>query len=203
MSELVDASRAVELLLGGSVVGVPTDTVYGLAARLADGPSVAALFSLKRRPATVALPVMVESVAALVGLGATWTERCDRLARAFWPGALTVVVRTPADLARRVGSADSTIGFRVPADEVLLEILGRTGPLVVSSANDHGEAPAESAAAVSRAFSGRPGFAGVLDGGERRAAVSTVVLVEGDSWRLVREGSISRVELEQLLDEPR
>jgi tRNA threonylcarbamoyl adenosine modification protein (Sua5/YciO/YrdC/YwlC family) len=192
------AARAVTLLRDGAVVALATDTVYGLAASLAHPSALTALFALKRRPGNVALPVLVDGVAQIEALGVTWPAPAARLSDALWPGALTIVVPAPASLARLVGSTRASVGFRCPGDDELRRLLGRTGPLAVSSANEHGEAPCTTAAQVRAAFADRP-LAGVLDGGVRDGAVSTVVELVDDSWRVRRDGAVAREVLADLL----
>jgi L-threonylcarbamoyladenylate synthase len=191
MIDITDVDEAVRLLGDGEVVAVPTDTVYGIAAALAHPSAVATLFDLKRRPVTVALPVLVDSVEQIERLGVIWTGAARSLASAFWPGALTIVVDVPEQLALRVGSATGTVGFRIPDNADLRNILARSGALAVTSANQHGEAPCESAVQVQHSFSESLRLCGVVDGGVRAATVSTVVQVFGDSWRVVREGAVS------------
>ncbi len=186
------------LLRGGSVVALATDTVYGLAASLARPDAVAALFALKRRPTTVALPVLVDGVAQIEAMGVNWSARAARLSDALWPGALTIVVPAPAALARLVGSVRTSVGFRCPGDQDLRELLTRTGPLAVSSANEHGEPPCTTAEQVRQAFAGRA-LAGVLDGGVRDGLVSTVVELSEDGWWILREGALTRDVLVDLL----
>ena len=188
---MVDVERAVELLDAGGVVAVPTDTVYGLAASVADADAVARLFELKRRPSTTALPVLVDSINQIHRLGVEWLLPAQRLSDGFWPGALTIVVHVPRALADRVGSQSETAGFRLPDDEVLRRILERTGPLVVSSANGHGEAPCHSADEVVERLGDRPHLLGVVDDGERAGVPSTVVDVSHSPWRIVREGALT------------
>lgn len=200
MSGFVDRQEAIRLLTSGEVVALPTDTVYGLAASLAHREAVAALFEIKQRPASTALPVLVDSVTSVAALGVTWTDEASRLSAAFWPGALTIVVSVDEELAALVGSLSATVGFRVPDDDVLREILVVTGPLAVSSANVHGEAPSHNAHDVLRVFSGAT-LAGVLDGGERNADVSTVVSVAGPLWSVLRQGSITADDLARALSD--
>ncbi|MGC8509298.1 MAG: L-threonylcarbamoyladenylate synthase [Acidimicrobiales bacterium] len=199
MSEL-RAAQAVALLRGGAVVALATDTVYGLAASLAHPDALAALFALKRRPGNVALPVLVDGVAQIETLGVAWPVPAARLSDVLWPGALTIVVPAPAPLARLVGSTSASVGFRCPGDDELRRLLARTGPLAVSSANEHGEAPCTTAAQVRAAFADRA-LAGVLDGGVRDRPVSTVVELIEDSWRVRREGAVPREILAGLLDQ--
>lgn len=190
MTEIVDRSDAIHLLLDGHVVAVPTDTVYGLAASLWRDDAVATLFRLKDRPPHVALPVLVHTLNPIQEIDVEWGESAQQLAEEFWPGPLTIVVPASAELARRVGGTKDSVGVRVPNDELLLSVLRECGPLTVSSANFHGESPCHSASQIVAALGGDD-LAGVLDGGERRGEVSTVVEVGDGLWRVLREGSIS------------
>jgi tRNA A37 threonylcarbamoyladenosine synthetase subunit TsaC/SUA5/YrdC len=113
---------------------------------------------------------------------------------------LTIVVRVPDELAQLVGGVAATAGFRIPNDVPLREILARAGPLALSSANEHGDAPSHNVAEVLRAFIGRDELEGVVDGGERSGRVSTVVDLSETPWRLVREGAISARDLHHMLD---
>lgn len=177
-------------LAGGEVVAVPTDTVYGLAVALRVRGASRALFALKGRPDSVALPVIVASTEdALALCDPSDRSRLERLADAFWPGDLTVVVRRgPGAQAFDLGADASTIGLRIPDAAAIRELARRVGPLGVSSANRHGAPPAESPQAVRAAF-GPELF--VVDGGHRSGAVSTVVDATRDDLVLLRPGRIA------------
>lgn len=198
MTVVVDAKEAVSRLRRGSVVAVPTDTVYGLAASLAHPDAVATLFRLKRRPTSMALPVLVGSRDVIAALEVTWPEKAQRLSDALWPGPLTIVVPVDPRFAASVGGVDS-VGFRVPNDELLLDVLDQCGALAVSSANEHGEPPCRSAEEVLRALGSNGLLDAVLNGGERNGAVSTVVEIVGDSWRILRSGAISDEGIERAI----
>lgn len=192
--------EAVDALRHGKVVALPTDTVYGLAASLAHSSAVAQLFTLKGRPTSVALPVLAHSATTLQALGVPWGREASRLAHSFWPGALTIVVPVPSELAELVGSTTGTVGFRVPADQTLRDVLQRCGPLAVSSANEHGAPPCRNAREVMDTFS-RGALAGVVDGGERTAQPSTVVSVGEGTLHVLRQGTIAEGELRAALGE--
>jgi len=202
VTAVVSASEAVRLLREGAVIAIPTDTVYGLAASLNHPTAIARLFALKRRPSTAPVPVLVGSLEVVDSLGVVWPELARRLSDAFWPGALTIVVPAPRGLANAVGSSLDTVGFRLPDDALLLEVLRACGPLAVSSANEHGDLPCQSADDVIDAFEGGGGVDAVLDGGERTGSVSTVIEIAGTSWRVLREGSISAEALGRVLASP-
>lgn len=191
MAPLIDVETAIAALDGGGIVGVPTDTVYGLAVEVLHPTAVSSLFEMKNRPVTLALPVLIDSVEQISHLGVTWEGDAQRLGDAFWPGALTIVVIVPHDLAERVGSLTDTIGFRIPDEPLLRQMLAVLGPLAVSSANRHGEPPCFSAHEVLARFADRDDLAGVIDDGERSGAVSTVVDLSGPTRRMLRVGTIS------------
>ncbi|MHB8379179.1 MAG: L-threonylcarbamoyladenylate synthase [Acidimicrobiales bacterium] len=199
MIAVVGPDGAARLLIAGGVVAVPTDTVYGLAASLERADAVAAIFSMKRRPSTVALPVLVDAVASIEGMGVTWSLIARKLSDAFWPGALTIVVDVPLELARRVGGEGDTAGFRLPDDALLREVLTMTGPLVVSSANEHAAPPCHNVEQLLTVFGESRALEAVLNGGERAGEVSTVVQVRGDAWQILREGAINAAQLARIL----
>lgn len=199
MIELVQRDEAVRLLKSGRVVALPTDTVYGVAAALTHPKAVSDLFALKRRPNDVALPVLVDSLADIEGMGVAWPESAHRLSRAFWPGALTIVVAVDQALAELVGSTEKTVGFRVPNHELLRDVLVQCGPLAVTSANEHGEPPCNSADEVMSAFADYAELEGVLDGDICAGTVSTVVEIYETGWRVLRQGSLSADEIKRVL----
>lgn len=200
MIAFLNEREALDALANGEVISVPTDTVYGVAASLESPLGIEKLFRLKRRPGELALPVLVHSLEQIELLGVELDARARRLARAFWPGALTVVLAAPGSIASKVGGSSSTVGFRIPNDEQLLSLLARSGPLCVTSANEHGAPPCQSAEQVRMIFSGRDELFGVLDAGPRQGAVSTVVDLASEPWRVARVGAISDVELSKVLD---
>ena len=181
--------EAVAALWRGDVVALPTDTVYGVAARLLDVAAVARLFEVKSRPPDVALPVLIESTRTVENLDVEWSERAQALAEEFWPGALTIVVGASPASAALVG-ATNTLGLRVPRHEGLVAILAESGPLAVTSANEHGRAPCISADDV-LAVPWAARVAGVVDAGVCNGAVSSVVELTSRGWRLLRRGALS------------
>ena len=199
MTRRLDVAEAVAALQRGEVVALPTDTVYGVAASLLRPEAVAALFTLKRRPESVALPIVLEGADALVKLGITLEERATRLAARYWPGPLTMVVSAPAALARLVRSSRDVVGVRVPNDETLRLLLHDSGPLALTSANEHGTPPCTSAAEVIASFDGREELFGVFDDGVRDAEVSSVIDLSGPDPRVLRHGAISEEELLDVL----
>lgn len=183
-SDAITAARAA--LAAGGVIGIPTDTVYGLAADPAVPGGTDALFALKGRPSTVALPVLVSGVeqADLIG---DLSDGAHALARSLWPGGLTLVVGRRPGIDMDLGGRPDRIGLRCPAHPVPLELCRRSGPLAATSANRHGDSDLASASEVAETF---PGLL-VLDGGECRGVSSTVVDATGDAPELLRAGAVA------------
>ena len=130
---------AAEWLRGGGVAVVPTDTVYGLAARPADADAVQAVYRMKGRPEGMHLPVLAASVAQVRALGVAFTPGAEALARRWWPGPLTLAFGFAARLDRPAwldGRAE--VAVRIPDHDFLRALLEQTGVLVVTSANPHG-----------------------------------------------------------------
>jgi tRNA threonylcarbamoyl adenosine modification protein (Sua5/YciO/YrdC/YwlC family) len=182
----------VEDLVGaigrGEVVAVPTDTVYGLAADPRQEDAAARLFAVKRRPESVALPVLVASVADGLDLAAPVARpRLALLARRYWPGALTVVVERSAGATLHLGGDSRTVGLRCPAHPLVRELCARVGPLAVTSANLHGDASCRSAAEVREVFGEE---IAVLDGGPCAGTPSSVVSLVDGEVRLLRAGPV-------------
>lgn len=179
---------AAGVLRSGGVVAVPTDTVYGVAALAGSPEGCAALFRLKGRPPTVALPVLVADLEAALALAAPVARpRLAALARRWWPGPLTVVVEA-AQPVPQLGGDGLTVGLRCPDDPVVTTLCRRVGPLAVTSANAHGEPPCTTAEEVRAAFRG--GLSAVLDGGRRAGVPSTVVSVVAGEVAVLRSGSV-------------
>jgi L-threonylcarbamoyladenylate synthase len=183
-----DVARAAAALRTGAVVGLPTDTVYGLGADPFSRDAVAALFALKGRPAIKPIPLLVASVehAARIGIlaGAALAA-----AEAHWPGALTVIVRRVAGLPDWVGDPKrDTVGLRVPDHPAARALLAASGPLAVTSANRSGEDPAADDAAARAIFGNE--VAVYLPGSGSNAAPSTVVDFTRPVPRLLRPGPV-------------
>ncbi len=198
-----DESRLLRIcgqcLKEGGLVILPTDTVYGLAARVDQPEAVARIFRIKGRDTAKALVAVVSDAAEAAGLVIpTERSRLLRLAR-FWPGPLTVVAEAaPLEWVEWVAPGSTRLGIRVPDHPFLLQVLTEHGPLAMTSANLSGErAPSifeeipdallkevELAVDQGKAGSGRP---------------STVALLGKDGITLLREGDISREELERAL----
>ena len=190
-------ARAAALLRAGRLVAVPTETVYGLAARADSEAAVAGIFRAKGRPDFNPLIVHVASLAMVREL-AELDERAERLAARFWPGPLTLVLplRGDARTVPAVTAGLSTVALRMPDHPALRELLSRLAlPLAAPSANRSGAisptAPRHVAQSLGAAVDA------ILDGGAcARGVESTIVALRADgSWQLLRPGPISEAEL--------
>jgi L-threonylcarbamoyladenylate synthase len=186
-----------DILRNGGVALVPTDTVYGLAVHPERDDAIDKLFALKRRPRSRNLPVQVASVAEIKLLGVEISEPAQRLLDAFFPGPLTVALGVREGAAPAWLAGRTEIAIRVPADELMLGLLRLTGPLLVTSANLHAEATAESVPDILAALDGRPDA--ILDGGPRTVVPSTLVNCNLPTPRIERVGAIPPDAIEQVL----
>ena len=190
--------RAASILRAGGLVAVPTETVYGLAARADDGAAVARIYSAKGRPAHNPLIVHVASLDEARALATEWPGSAQALAEALWPGPLTLVVRRRGDSLAAVSAGRDTIAVRVPDHPVLLEVLRGTGlPLAAPSANRSNHISPTRAEHVLTSLEGKIDL--VLDGGPCSVGIeSSVVDVTGPTPRLLRPGGTPVDELRRI-----
>ena len=180
--------EAVTAIREGRIVGVPTETVYGLAVDPLNATAVANLFDLKGRPADKPFAVLVSSLEQAREL-AMLTPAATTLANEYWPGPLTLVLPRTANTPDWLGEHDrGTVGIRMPDHEVALMLLDMAGALVVTSANwTAGSAVVDHAAAA--AIFG-DAVAVYLEGEAGGGSSSTVIDVSSDTPVLVRPGPI-------------
>ncbi len=178
------------ILRAGGVAAIPTETVYGLVCLWSSHQGRERIYELKARPAQKRLQMLAPSVQVAIAAGLQDDARLERIAKAFWPGALTVV-------AKATGEYDS-IGLRIPAHPFVLALLEALGePLAATSANISGQPAGLTANEAIRGLVGQPDA--LVDGGSVRetgGTASTVVSLLGATPAILREGPIS---LEQIL----
>ncbi len=194
-------AEAAGVLAQSGTVAVPTETVYGLAARADSAAAVAAIYRAKGRPDFNPLIVHVLDLAAAEAL-AVFDARARSLAEAFWPGALTMVLprRPDAPLAPAVSAGLPTVALRVPAHPVMRAVLAATGlPLAAPSANRSGAVSPTNAAHVASSLGGRVDL--ILDGGSTRQGLeSTIVAVRPEGgWSILRPGPITEAAIAGIL----
>jgi tRNA threonylcarbamoyl adenosine modification protein (Sua5/YciO/YrdC/YwlC family) len=192
MSEIVDPvllAEAVDAVRAGRIVGMPTDTVYGIAADPFRSEAVRGLFHAKGRQEANPIPVLTADQDQAADLGLLEGEAA-RMVKRHWPGSLTVVVRRAAGLPEWIGDAvRGTVGLRVPDHPVALALLRAAGPLAVTSANRSGRPPALDHSDARRRLG--DSVAVYLPGRAGAGAASTVVDLSGCEARVLRRGPVS------------
>lgn len=183
-------AEAVEILKRGGLVAFPTETVYGLGGRALDEAAIERIFEAKGRPARHPIIAHVEGEDGARGLSSEWTERASRLARAFWPGPLTLVVPRAQAVPSSISGGTDSIAIRAPAHPVARALLAMLGePLAAPSANRYQSLSPTLAEHVLKSLDGK--FDLLLDAGPCAAGIeSTVVDVRGERTRLLRPGAL-------------
>ena len=183
-------ASAISALKGGRLVVLPTDTVYGLGADAFDSAAVASLLSAKGRGRDMPVPVLVGSWHTIDGLVYTVPHAARELIRAFWPGALSLVVRQAPSLQWDLGDANGTVMLRMPLHAVAIELLREVGPMAVSSANISGRPAAVTVDDARRQLGDLVEV--YLDAGpSAQQAASTIVDLTGAHPRILRTGPVS------------
>jgi L-threonylcarbamoyladenylate synthase len=204
------AAEAADALRHGGVVVVPTDTVYGLAARPADAGAVQDVYRIKGRPGGKPLPVLAASDEQVRALGVAFNPAARALAARWWPGPLTLVFAFEDGAARPAWlEGRDEVAVRVPDHDFLRGLLETTGVLVATSANPHGAPTPRAAADVLRAFGARAEGGAVphaevdlvVDAGTLADVPSTLVNVAGSEPVVEREGAISCDDIADALTE--
>ena len=197
--------RAAAELAAGGLVAFPTETVYGLGARADDDAAVARIFEAKGRPADHPLIVHVGDVAAAQAFASEWPESARKLADAFWPGPLTVIVPRRSGMGTASAAGQTSIGLRCPSHPVARALLDAAAALGVAgvsgpSANRFGRISPTTAAHVHEEFGDA---LNILDGGACEAGIeSAIVDCSRGAPRLLRPGVLTRDQLEAVLGHP-
>ena len=180
---VITEHEAIDLLMRGEVIAIPTDTVYGVAVAVNVPGATAALFALKERPTDVALPVLIADPTDANAYATFAVDVSD-----YWPGAFTAVgTRTAISADWDLGGDGKTVGLRCPDDDQVRRIAAAVGPLVTTSANKHGQPPCTTALDVSTQL----GAIAVIDGGARNGQPSTVVDATRKPLRVLRQGAVA------------
>ena len=204
-TEILDNSqqsvkKAAELLKHGEVVGMPTETVYGLAANAFDKTAVAKIFKAKGRPADNPLIVHISHIDMLDGLVSEVPELAFKCAEKFWPGPLTMIMPKSERIPHITSGGLETVGIRMPSHKTARAIIDTCGlPLAAPSANLSGSPSPTTAMHVFNDMNGKIPL--IIDGGYSAVGVeSTVIAFEGDSIRLLRPGFVSVEDLQVITE---
>ena len=189
-------ARAADILSAGGLVAFPTETVYGLGADAGNGDAIRRLYAVKGRPAGHPVIVHLAEVAQMSGWAREVTMVAEKIAHAFWPGPLTLILRRASGVSDAVTGGQDTVGLRIPSHRIahaLLECFG--GGIAAPSANRFGHVSATTARHVEQEFGNQIDM--VVDGGPCEVGIeSTIIDVTGTRPVMLRPGSISVHEIE-------
>lgn len=184
-------AAAVDAVRAGDLIVLPTDTVYGIGADAFTPDAVTALQEAKGRGRDTPPPVLIGDHAVLLALAADIPDYVEDLTDELWPGALTLILTAQPSLTWDLGETRGTVALRMPDDELSLELLRRTGPLAVSSANRHGKPAAVSILDAATQLGDSVEI--YLDGGPARIGESSTILdTTVTPAEIVREGAITK-----------
>ncbi len=194
-----EIEHAAQLLRDGRLVAFPTETVYGLGANALDAKAVARIFEVKGRPTSSPIIVHVSGFAMVQLVAAEWPPPAHALARNFWPGALTLVLKKKAIVPDLVTAGLDTVGVRMPSHPIALALIrSATIPIAAPSANRFTELSPTTAEHVRRSLGSRVDY--ILDGGPCTVGIeSTVLSLVGGTPVLLRPGGISRADIEAVI----
>ena len=209
MSGATPVARAVEVLCDGGLVGLPTETVYGLAADASNPAAVARIFAAKGRPADHPVIVHLAAATDIDAWAVDIPPEARALAAAFWPGPMTLILKRASHVLDAVTGGQDTVGLRVPSHPVAQAVLagfaaargGRPAGVAAPSANKFGRVSPTTAQHVRDEFGAA--VACVLDGGDCEVGIeSTIVDLSGAVPRVLRPGRITRAQVEAVLGRP-
>ncbi|HEY8272520.1 MAG TPA: L-threonylcarbamoyladenylate synthase, partial [Pseudobdellovibrionaceae bacterium] len=199
-----ETSKAVELLAKGQVVGMPTETVYGLAARIDLPEGIESIFKTKERPFFDPLIVHVSDLAQLNEVVSSFPAVAVALAEKFWPGPLTLVLPKSSKLNPMITSGLDSVGVRMPAHAVAMDLIRKAGvPLAAPSANKFGKTSPTTANHVRQEFQKENIF--VLEGGDSKIGIESTVLLINETdgvnkLSILRKGHVLRSDIEKHLN---
>ena len=195
-----EIDQALRLLQDGGVVAIPTDTLYGLAADALNPVAIEKVFAIKERPEGLALPVLLAAPEQLhqVADDVPWQIRA--VAEAFWPGAMTLIIKRKRSLPPRLTAGNPTVAVRVPDHPVPRELARRLGrPITGTSANISGAADPKTLGELRKQVGDRVDLL-VASGPVPAGSASTIVDLSGDGPRLIREGAVPFEKIAALLN---
>lgn len=183
-------SFAAKVLKKGGLVAFPTETVYGLAANLLNKKAIDRLYKVKRRPRNKPFTVHISKIDTIRKMGCVLTKEARALINEFWPGPLTIILKS---------KGGRKIGFRMPDHRIAAELIESAGvPVVAPSANVSGQKPPANSREVLKYLDGKIDI--LLDGGRTRVGVeSTVIDLSSKPPKILREGAIKKEEIARVI----
>jgi len=201
-TEILDKNninKIIDLINAGEVVGLPTETVYGLAASIFKPESIKKIFELKGRPCDNPLIVHISEVQEVNILVKNFDLNFKKIIESFWPGPLTIVTEKSDIIIKEISAGLNTVAVRMPDNDLIRAVIKKTGPLAAPSANISGTPSPTSALHVYNDFKGK--IPAVLDGGKCKIGLeSTVIYLKNNSIKILRPGKITLEELESKIN---
>lgn len=190
--------EAIKRINHGEVIALATDTIYGLVAKYNDLNAIEEIFTLKRRPLTNPLIVLIHDLDDLKKFTHDPPEGLDKIAEAFWPGPLTVILPVIEEAINKTVRANlPTCAFRIPGNKDLLSIIEKTGPIVAPSANISENTPAKNRKEIEFIFG--ESFPVYGEQTIEENLPSTLIGHENERWVVFREGKLKKQELEKVI----
>ena len=198
-AEDIIVEKTVSILADGGIIVIPTDTIPGIGCRADNKETVRKLFELKDRPENLALPVIISSTDDVRNYAVDIPKQFAPLADKFWPGALTIVLKSNGKISRLVGGGLETLGFRVPDYSLVRSVVKKAGfPIALTSANPHTVPPSASHERLLKWWKGKVEMIIIGTSIESRPP-STVVDLSGEIPSILRVGVINQDEICSIL----
>ncbi|MFC1948250.1 L-threonylcarbamoyladenylate synthase [Chloroflexota bacterium] len=196
----VKIAKGISILTGGGIIAYPTDTVYGLGACSDNLKAVKRVYEVKNRPFDMPLPLLLSDVSWIERLTISISDTAYRLIDEFLPGALTLVAKKADSVPHIISGGKNTIALRIPDHPITIALINGTGrPLIGTSANLSGKPSALTADDVDNQLGDKIDY--ILDGGLCPGGKeSTIVDVTGDIPVLLREGAVSKADIEKVCE---
>lgn len=184
--------KAVAVINDGGIVAYPTETFYGLGVKFDDEASLRKLYELKRRPEEKPMPLIIGDRKSLSMIAGDVNEIAESLMDKFWPGPLTLILKTKKGLSKYLTAGTGRVAVRIPGESFALHLAGEAGfPITATSANPSGMPPSDDAETVKKYFGDKIDL--IIDGGKTPGGLpSTIVDVTEKKIKIVREGAILR-----------
>jgi len=179
--------KLIKLIKDGGIGVIPTDTIYGLICSANDREAVNALYKIKGRDTDKPLIILISNIKELRNYGVVLSKIQLDFLKKNWPGKKSIIFSAEPGENDYLQRGSNTLTFRLPADNKLLSLLQKTGPLVAPSANPQGKSPAENIDDIMNYFIGQVDF--VVDGGNITGVPSTLVSFVGDKPKVLRQGT--------------
>lgn len=189
MVDLVCMQKVIEVLKNGGAGVLPTDTLYGVVASAFSEEAISRIYSLKGRDENKPFIILISSINDLGKFGVKLSEKQKKFLKSVWPGRVSVVLKCALKKFEYLHRGGKTLAFRLPADDALIGLLSKTGPLVAPSANPKGMPPAATATAAKNYFGKKLDF--YISGGRREGLPSMVVSLVGKEPRILRGALLS------------